>query len=284
MPNKILEKIQLSENVFKMVLEGPKIAKKWRPGQFVILRIHEEGERFPLTIADTDPEKGTLTIVFQVVGKSTCHLADLNAGDAVLDLVGPLGKPTHIEKAGTVACIGGGVGMSLIYPIAKAMREAGNHVITIIGARTKELIFMEEEMRAVSDEYIVATDDGSRGYKGFVSLALADMFIIPGTKIDLAVAIGPVPMMRAVCSITRRYGIPTIVSLNPIMVDGTGMCGACRVSVGGETKFVCVDGPEFDGHQVDFQGLMERQRTYLPEEKECYDHYCSCKRGEWGQW
>jgi len=284
MPNKIIEKKQLSENVFRMVLESAKIAKKWRPGQFVVLRIHEEGERFPLTIADTDQEKGTVTIVFQVVGKSTGHLADLNADDEVLDLVGPLGKPTHIEKVGTVACIGGGVGMSLVYPIARAMKEAGNHVITINGARTKEMIFMEEEMRSVSDEFLVATDDGSRGYKGFVSLALADMFIIPGTKIDLAVAIGPVPMMRAVCFITKRYGIPTIVSLNPIMVDGTGMCGACRVSVGGKTKFVCVDGPEFDGHQVDFQGLMERQRTYLAEEKECYDHYCSSKRDEWGQW
>lgn len=174
--------------------------------------------------------------------------------------------------------------MSLVYPIARAMREAGNHVISIIGARTKELIFMEEEMRSVSDEFLIATDDGSRGYKGFVSLALADTFIIPGTKIDLAIAIGPVPMMRAVCFITKRYGIPTIVSLNPIMVDATGMCGACRVSVGGQTKFVCVDGPEFDGHQVDFQGLLERQRTYLAEEKECYGHYCSCKRGGWDEW
>ena len=280
MPAKILVKEALSETVFKMVLEAPKLSRKWKAGQFVVLRIHEEGERFPLTIADADPEKGTVTIVFQVVGKSTSHLADLNAGDLVLDLVGPLGRPTHIEKIGTIACIGGGVGMSLVYPIAKAMKKAGNHVISIIGARSKELIFMEEEMRAVSDEFVVATDDGSYGYKGFVSLALADMFLIPGRKIDMVLAIGPVPMMRSVCFITKRYAIPTIVSLNSIMVDGTGMCGACRVSVGGKTKFVCVDGPEFDGHQVDFQGLMDRLKIYLPEEKRCYDHYCTCRLGD----
>jgi ferredoxin--NADP+ reductase len=279
MPAKILEKKELSEKVFKMVLEGPRLSRKWRAGQFVVLRIHEEGERFPLTIADVDREKGTVTIVFQVAGKSTGHLADLQVGESVMDLVGPLGKPTHIEKVGTVACIGGGVGMSLVYPIARAMKQAGNHVISIIGARTRELIFMEEEMRSVSDEFLVATDDGSYGYRGLVSLALADTYLIPGRKIDQAVAIGPVPMMRAVCFITRQYNIPTMVSLNSIMVDGTGMCGACRVSVGGKTRFVCVDGPEFDGHQVDFQGLMNRQKIYLPEEKQCYDHYCSCRLG-----
>jgi len=263
-----------------MVLESPKIARKWKAGQFVVLRIHEEGERFPLTIAEVSQEKGTVTIVFQEVGKSTGQLADLKVGDSILDLVGPLGKPTHIEKVGTVACIGGGVGMSLVYPIAKAMKEAGNYVITIIGARSRELIFMEEEMRSVSDEYLPATDDGSYGYRGLVSLALADTYLIPRRKIDLVVAIGPVPMMRAVCFMTKQFNIPTIVSLNSVMVDGTGMCGACRVSVGGKTRFVCVDGPEFDGHQVDFQGLVNRLKIYVPQEKQCYDHYCTCRLGD----
>jgi ferredoxin--NADP+ reductase len=283
MSAKILVKEQLSENVFKMILDGPKIAQKRKAGQFVVLRIHEEGERIPLTIADADPNKGTVTIIFQVVGKSTGHLADLNVGDELLDLVGPLGKPTHIEKVGTVACIGGGVGIAPVYPITQALKNAGNYVISIIGARTKDLLIMEDEMKAVSDEFVVATDDGSYGFHGFVSQALENKYLMTGKKINEVVAIGPVPMMRAVCDTTKKYNVPTVVSLNSIMVDATGMCGACRVSVGGKTRFVCVDGPEFDGHQVDFRELMDRQRIYLTEEKECYDHYCSCRLGKGGR-
>lgn len=283
MSAKILAKEQLSENVFKMVLDAPKIAQKRKAGQFVVIRIHEEGERVPLTIADADAAKGTVTIIFQVVGKSTGQLSDLNAGDELLDLVGPLGKATHIEKVGTVACIGGGVGIAPVYPITQALKNAGNHVISIIGARTKDLIFMEDEMKAVSDEFIVTTDDGTYGFHGFVSQALENKYLMPGTKIDMVVAIGPVPMMRAVCDTTKKYNVKTFVSLNSIMVDATGMCGACRVSVGGKTRFVCVDGPEFDGHQVDFRELMDRQKIYLPEEKDCYDHYCSCKHGKGGR-
>ncbi len=278
MSARILEKEQLSDNVFKLVLDTPKIAKKRKAGQFVVLRIHEEGERVPLTIADADAEKGTLTIIFQVVGKSTTHLSEMNVGDELLDLVGPLGKATHVDKLGTVACIGGGVGVAPVYPITEAMKHAGNHIISIIGARDKNLIIMEDEMKAVSDEIIVTTDDGSYGFHGFVSQALEEKYLLPGKKIDLVVAIGPVPMMRAVCDVTKKYNIPTVVSLNSIMVDATGMCGACRVSVGGKTKFVCVDGPEFDGHQVDFRELIDRQRIYLTEEKECMNHFCTCKQ------
>jgi len=282
MAAKILEKQILSQGVFRMVLDGPRIAKKRKAGQFVVIRIHEQGERIPLTIADADPEKGTVTIIYQVAGKSTSHLSDLNVGDEVLDLVGPLGKPTHIEKIGTVACIGGGIGVAPVYPITQAMKNAGNHVISIIGARNKDLIIMENEMKAVSDEMVITTDDGSYGYRGFVSQALEDKYLILGKKIDMVVAIGPVPMMRAVCDVTRKYNVPSVVSLNSIMVDATGMCGACRVSVGGKTKFVCVDGPEFDGHQVDFKELIDRQRIYLTDEKECMDHYCSCRAGKGG--
>ncbi|HOO45474.1 MAG TPA: sulfide/dihydroorotate dehydrogenase-like FAD/NAD-binding protein [Deltaproteobacteria bacterium] len=278
MSAKILEKEQLSENVFKLVLDAPRIAKKRKAGQFIVLRIHEEGERIPLTIADANAEKGTLTIIFQTVGKSTNQLSELKVGDELLDLVGPLGQPTHIEMIGTVACIGGGVGVAPVYPITEAMKNAGNHIISIIGARDKSLIIMEDEMKAVSDEIVVATDDGSYGFHGFVSQALEEKYLLQGKKIDLVVAIGPVPMMRAVCDTTKKYNLPTVVSLNSIMVDATGMCGACRVSVGGKTKFVCVDGPEFDGHQVDFRELIDRQRIYLKEEKESMDHYCTCKQ------
>ncbi|HQG31434.1 MAG TPA: sulfide/dihydroorotate dehydrogenase-like FAD/NAD-binding protein [Deltaproteobacteria bacterium] len=263
-----------------MVLSGAKIARKRKAGQFVVIRIHEQGERIPLTIADADPAKGTVTIIFQVCGKSTSHLSDLNVGDEILDLVGPLGKPTHVEKIGTVACIGGGIGVAPVYPITQAMKQAGNRIISIIGARNKELLIMEDEMKAVSDEIVVTTDDGSYGFHGFVSQALENNYLMKGIKIDLVVAIGPVPMMRAVCDITRKYNVPTVVSLNSIMVDATGMCGACRVSVGGKTRFACVEGPEFDGHQVDFKELIDRQRIYLADEKECMDHYCSCKLGK----
>lgn len=274
----ILEKQQLSKGVFKMVLSGPKIAKKRKAGQFVVIRIHEQGERIPLTIADADPEKGTVTIIFQMIGKSTRHLADLNVGNTILDLIGPLGKPTHVENFGTVACIGGGIGIAPLYPITQAMKNAGNHVISIIGARSKEVLIMQDQMKAVSDEMIESTDDGSYGFKGFVSQALEERYLKSGKKIDLVVAIGPVPMMRSVCEVTRKYDVPTVVSLNSIMVDATGMCGACRVSVGGNTRFVCVDGPEFDGHQVDFKQLMDRLCIYQDDEKESIDHYCSCTR------
>lgn len=274
----ILEKQQLSKGVFRIVLSGPKIARKRKAGQFVVIRINEQGERIPLTIADADPDKGTVTIIFQMVGKSTRHLADLNVGDTILDLVGPLGKPTHVENFGTVACIGGGIGIAPLYPITQAMKASGNHVISIIGARTKEVLIMEDRMKAVSDEMIATTDDGSYGFKGFVSQALEEKFLLPGKKVDLVVAIGPVPMMRSVCDVTRKYDVLTVVSLNSIMVDATGMCGACRVSVGGKTQFVCVDGPEFDGHQVDFKQLMDRLCIYLGDEKQSIDHYCSCTR------
>ncbi len=278
MSAEILEKQHLSKGVFKMVLAGPKIAKKRKAGQFVVIRIDEHGERIPLTIADADAEKGTVTIVFQIVGKSTRHLADLEVGDRILDLVGPLGKPTHIEKVGTVVCVGGGIGIAPVYPITQAMKAAGNRVISIIGARSKDILIMEDEMRAVSDELVVATDDGSYGYHGFVSQALEQKYLLPGEKIDLVAAIGPVPMMKSVCDVTKKYNVPTVVSLNSIMVDATGMCGACRVSVGGKTRFVCVDGPEFDGHEVNFDELTNRLRIYVKEERESVDHYCSFKR------
>jgi len=260
--------------VYRMRVEAPKIARKRKAGQFVVLRVNETGERFPLTIADSDPEAGTITIVFQTVGKSTRMLADLNVGDGILDVVGPLGRPTHIEKFGHVVCIGGGVGIAPVYPIVCAMKAAGNRVTAIVSARSKDLLILEDEMRAHSDELKVATDDGSYGHKGFPTEILQHM-ISAGEKIDLVVAVGPVPLMKAVCKTTKPSGLPTVVSLNPIMVDGTGMCGGCRVSVGGETKFVCVDGPEFDGHAVDFDLLTKRLATYKDMERQAMgDHAC----------
>lgn len=247
-------------------IEAPLIARKRKAGQFVIIRGYEQGERIPLTIADADPERGLICIVFQVVGKGTRQLASMNQGDMIPDVAGPLGKPTHIEKKGTVVCIGGGLGIGPIHPIAQAMKAAGNEVISIIGARTKDLLIMEDKMRAASSKLIVCTDDGSYGMQGFVTTALQQL-INEGVKIDEVVAIGPGVMMRAVVRVTKPAGIPTVVSLNSIMVDGTGMCGACRVTVGGKTRFVCVDGPEFDGHEVDFDELMIRLRTYVTEEK-----------------
>jgi ferredoxin--NADP+ reductase len=262
----------LAASVKQLKVAAPEITRKRKPGQFVVLRINEEGERIPLTIADADPEAGTITLIFQEVGKSTAQLGRLKAGDSIADLIGPLGVPTHIEKFGTVVCVGGGIGIAPVYPIAKGMREAGNTVISIIGARTKDLLILEEEMARVSSVLKVSTDDGSYGYHGFVSDILQD-FIDAGTTINLAVAIGPVPMMRVVCNVTRNKNIKTVVSLNPIMVDATGMCGACRVSVGGKTRFVCVDGPEFDGHEVNFAELVKRQRAYLNLEKQAHESY-----------
>lgn len=268
----IVEAKPLAPAVKQFKISAPEIAKKRKPGQFVVLRINEEGERIPLTIADVDAEAGTITLIFQEVGKSTAQLGKLMAGEAISDLIGPLGVPTHIEKFGTVVCVGGGIGIAPVYPIAKAMWEAGNTVLSIIGARTKELLILEEEMAKVSHVLKISTDDGSYGYHGFVSDILQDI-IDAGTHIDLVVAIGPVPMMRVVCNVTRNKNLKTIVSLNPIMVDATGMCGACRVTVDGKTRFVCVDGPEFNGHQVNFAELVKRQRAYLDQEKQALESF-----------
>ncbi len=235
--------------------------------------------RIPLTIVDSDSEKGTLTIIFQIVGKTTACLAQLNAGDSIKHVLGPLGHPTEIENFGTAVCVGGGVGVGVVYPIAAALKKTGNKVISIIGARTKDILILEEEMGKVSDQLLVATDDGSYGFHGFVSAVLQNL-IDSGEKIDRVFAIGPVPMMRVICNVTKPYNIKTIVSLNPIMVDATGMCGACRVSVAGVTKFGCVDGPEFDGHEVDFSLLMNRLRMYCDEEKQAMDR---CRCGEHGK-
>jgi ferredoxin--NADP+ reductase len=264
---KILKVEELAPGIKLMELSAPLIAQKVKPGQFVVLRIYEEGERIPLTVADARKEEGVLVIVFQEVGKTTRLLGTLQSGDEILDLVGPLGKPTEIENYGQVVCIGGGVGTPEIYPVARALRSCGNRVISIIGARSKNLLIMEKEMRAVSDELHITTDDGSYGIKGFVTDELKRI-IERGLEINRVFAVGPVIMMKAVSELTRPHKIKTIVSLNPIMLDATGMCGVCRVCVDGETKFACVDGPEFDGHKVDFDLLLARQRIYLKEEKE----------------
>jgi len=263
--HRIVYKKQLSENVKLFDVEAPLIAKKFKAGQFVIIKIDEKGERIPLTIADADREKGTVKIIFQEVGKSTKQLGLLKAGETIESVIGPLGKPAEIKKFGKVVCVGGGVGIACLYPQAKAFKEAENEVISIIGARTKGLIILEEETRNVSDRLYITTDDGSYGRKGFVSDALKEL--LEKEKIDRVVTIGPAIMMMVTARVTKPYNIKTIASLNSIMVDGTGMCGACRVSVGGETKFACVDGPDFDAHLVDFKLLMERQKIYLDEER-----------------
>jgi ferredoxin--NADP+ reductase len=251
-------------------VEAPKIASKHQAGQFVIFIARENSERIPLTMADSNPDEGTIDVVVQAIGKSTTDICNMEEGGEIFDIVGPLGKPTQIGKFGTCVCVCGGIGTAPLHPIAKALKKAGNQVISIIGARTKSLYIMVDAMEKVSDEVRFATDDGSFGRKGFVTSELRTL-IEDGTKIDLCIAIGPSIMMKAVCDVTRQHQIKTWVSLNSIMVDGTGMCGACRVSVGGETKFVCVDGPEFDGHQVNFDELLARQRIYLPEEKLAMD-------------
>lgn len=274
--NKIIEKKDLSENVIKMVLTAPVIAQKRKAGQFIILKIDEKGERIPLTIVDSDAQAGTITIIFQVVGKTTAVMAKMKAGDMIQDVLGPLGNPTEIENYGRVVCIGGGVGVGVVYPLTAALKKAGNEVISIIGSRTKDLLILEKEMGAISDRLIVATDDGSYGFHGFVSQVLQEM-IDKGEKIDRVFAIGPVPMMKVISDVTRPHGIKTIVSLNSIMVDATGMCGACRVAVAGKTKFACVDGPEFDGHEVDFKLLADRLKMYCDSERQAYEqHKCGC--------
>jgi len=270
---RILEKREMAERtVCEFKIEAADIARKAKPGQFVVIRANETGERIPLTMAGTDPEAGTISIIFQVVGKTTALLRSLGEDDEILDIIGPLGVPTHVEKLGTVICVGGGTGVAVMYPITKAYKEAGNHVIAIIGARTKDLLILEEEMTAASHDLRVTTDDGSYGHHGFVTDVLKQI-LDERDDVKLVVGIGPVPMMKFLCKMTKEYDVKTVVSLNPIMVDATGMCGACRVSVGGRTRFCCVDGPEFDGHEVDFDELVKRQRAYLTEEKESMDRF-----------
>ena len=262
---RILARKDLAPNIHLFRVEAPEVARKAEPGQFVIVRSDEKGERIPLTIADWNKTEGSVTIVFMEVGTSTKKLALLNAGDSVLDFVGPLGRPTEIKKFGTVVCVAGGFAIATIVPIARAMKEVGNRVIAVMGFRTKEIVFWEEKLGSVSDKLIVTTDDGSYERKGLVTEPLRELLQV--AKVDRVIAIGPTVMMKFCSLTTKPFGVKTIVSLNPIMVDGTGMCGCCRVSVGGETKFACVDGPDFDGHQVDWDLLMNRQRTYLEEEK-----------------
>lgn len=258
--NKIVEKEHFSDKVVKLVVEAPMIARSRKPGHFVIVRVGEKGERIPLTIADADPEQGTITLVVQEVGLSSGKICALNVGDELTDVVGPLGQATHIEKVGTVVCCGGGVGVAPLLPIIKAMKQAGNRVITVLAARTKDLIILEEQVRPYSDEVIIMTDDGSYGKKGLVTNGVEE--VILRERVDLVVTIGPAIMMKFVSLLTQKYDVPTMCSLNTIMVDGTGMCGACRITVGGKTRFVCIDGPEFDAHQVDFDEMLMRLRSY----------------------
>jgi len=273
---KIVKRQELSPGVKLFVVQASHIARKCQPGQFIILRIDETGERIPLTIADFSRTDGTITLIFQEVGYSTQQLGKLQVGDTILDVAGPLGKATEIKNYGTVVCIGGGIGVAPVYPIARAFHEAGNKVISIIGARNKDLLILEREMAAVSDQLIITTDDGSKGLKGFVTDPLKEL-INNKVTIDLVMAIGPVIMMKNVAAVTKPYAIKTLVSLNPIMVDGTGMCGGCRVSVGKENKFACVDGPEFDAHEVDFDGLLSRQRMYQEFERRALSCGGECK-------
>ncbi len=274
---RIALKQRLNPSVYKMVIEEPAIASKALPGQFVVLRIDDTGERIPLTVFDTDKSRGTVAVIFQQAGKTTLKLSLAKEGDSIKDFIGPLGIPTHIQKFGKVLCVAGGVGSAEVYPCARALSAAGNEVVTVIGARTKELIILEEELAQASDKLHITTDDGSYIRKGFVTDVLGGLFGETGGNFDRVFAIGPAGMMKAVCQLTKRYNIKTIVSLNSIMVDATGMCGACRVSVGGKTKFVCVDGPEFDGHLVDFEGLIARNSRFLEQEKESqelFKHKC----------
>lgn len=278
---KILSKKQLAAGVTKFVIEAPRIAKNAKPGQFVMLRVSDDGERIPLTIADYNTSEGTITIIAQEIGKTTSALSLLNTEDSIHDLVGPLGHPTNIAKLGTVCVVAGGVGVAEIIPVAKAFKEASNTVLGIIGARNKDLIILENEMKAATDELSVMTDDGSYGKKGFVTDALSEL-IAKQVHIDAVYAIGPVPMMKAVAALTAKHQIKTVVSLNPIMVDGTGMCGACRVTVEGKTRFACVDGPEFDAHQVNWDELISRLSLFKTEEKISFEKHkteCKCRKG-----
>ena len=258
--NKIVDKQFFSDKVVKLVVEAPLIAKARRAGHFVIVRVGEKGERIPLTISSADVEKGTITLVVQAIGKSTSKLCALEPGDYITDVVGPLGQATHIEHFGTVVCCGGGVGIAPLLPIATAMKAAGNRVVSVLAARNRDLLILEDEIRAVSDEVIIMTDDGSSGKKGLVTQGVEE--VIQREKVDLCVTIGPAVMMKFVSLLTRKYEVPTVASLNTIMVDGTGMCGACRITVAGKTRFVCIDGPEFNAHEVDFDEMLMRLSSY----------------------
>jgi ferredoxin--NADP+ reductase len=269
--NTIIEKKQLSNDVFQLKVHAPLIAAERKPGQFIIVQLNTDfGERIPLTIADADANDGTITLIFQTVGKTTHNLAEMNPGDNIQNLLGPLGTPTHIEKVGTVVCVGGGIGVAPLHPIAEGMKKAGNKMIIIMGARNKDLLIMEDRMKKIADELIICTDDGSYGRKCLVTEPLKEI-CERSPKPDLAVAIGPPIMMKFCAQTTRPYHVHTVVSLNTIMIDGTGMCGGCRVTVGGKTKFVCVDGPEFDGHQVDFDNMMKRLGAYKHLEDKAHD-------------
>jgi ferredoxin--NADP+ reductase len=277
--NEILELRKLAPQINLLKLNVPLITQKAKAGQFVVLRLNEEGERIPMSITDLDPQTGILTIIFQEVGKSTAHLATLKKGDSLADVVGPLGVPTHIVNFGTCVCVGGGIGIAPIHFVAKSLKAVGNKVISIIGARSKNLLILEEEMRKLSDELQISTDDGSYGHHGFVTDLLTKL-LSKEIKVDFIMAIGPVVMMKAVCKVTALWRIKTMVSLNPVMVDGTGMCGACRVTVGGKTKFACVDGPDFDGSQVDFDELTKRQAMYVKQEKIAMERFTHQLCGE----
>lgn len=269
--NRVIEKENFSDAVVKLVVEAPRIAKSRQAGHFVIVRIGQKGERIPLTIAEADIENGTITIIVQKVGVTSIKLCNLEEGDYITDVVGPLGKSTHIEKVGTVLACGGGVGVAPLLPIVEAFKKAGNKVITVLAARSKELIILEEQMRNFSDEVVIMTDDGTYGKKGLVTHGMEE--VIKKEKIDLSVTVGPAIMMKYCTLLTRKYDIPTVASLNTLMVDGTGMCGACRVTVGGKTKFVCVDGPEFDAFEVDFDEMLLRLDSYKPSETEAYESF-----------
>lgn len=273
MSYKIVKKADLNSQIYLMEIEAPLVARKAAPGQFVILRIDEKGERVPFTIADFDKEKGTVTVIIQAVGKTTRDLSKLNEGDTILDFAGPLGTPTPLEGLKKVAVIGGGLGTAIAYPQAKKLKELGAEVTAISGFRSKEYIILEDEMNAVSDKLIITTDDGSNGLQGFVTDRLREE-LESGEKYDEVIAIGPLVMMRAVCNLTKEFGIPTTVSMNPVMIDGTGMCGGCRVIVGGEAKFACVDGPDFDGHKIDWDAAIKRQQMFKAYEKR------SCEEGK----
>ncbi|MFL6276715.1 MAG: sulfide/dihydroorotate dehydrogenase-like FAD/NAD-binding protein [Blastocatellia bacterium] len=270
--NKIIEKRAIAEAIHRFVIEGPQIARKRRAGNFVIVRANETAERVPLTIVDADIERGTITLIVQGVGKTTRMLNTMHAGEALADVIGPLGQATPIERLGTVVCIGGGVGTAEVLPIARALKAAGNHVISIIGARSRDLLILEAEMRAASDEIVIVTDDGSYGRRGLVIDPLKEM-LEQGRELNAVYAIGPLVMMRAAAKTTESYKVKTYVSLNPVMIDGTGMCGGCRVTVAGQTRFACVDGPEFDGHQVDFDNLIMRNCAYQEQERAALERY-----------
>ncbi len=276
---KILRKQCLNPTVTRMDVEAPLIARKAEPGQFIILRVDADGERIPLTIADYDREAGWVSIIFQIVGATTEKLNHLEEGDFIHDFVGPLGKPTETDGLKKVAVVGGGVGCAIAYPVAKKMHEKGINVTSIVGFRNKDLVILEDEFKACSDKFVMMTDDGSYGTKGLVTNALEDL-ILGGEKFDEVIAIGPVIMMKFVCKTTEKYGVKTVISMNPIMVDGTGMCGGCRLTVGGETKFACVDGPDFDGHLVDFDEAMARGSMYKPFERKRHEETCNLFKKE----